>query len=100
MVVDGLKALDPNRPIREADSCTAAILSVFDRLVSEAKQRKRYGKAEYLSGFQMERWKGFLSTTTSSLMRCNNCALSPVSTFLSTLVNSSLRWREQTEENL
>jgi hypothetical protein len=24
-VVDSLKALDPNRPIREADSCTAAI---------------------------------------------------------------------------
>jgi hypothetical protein len=24
MVVDRLKALDPNRPIREADSCTAA----------------------------------------------------------------------------
>ena len=25
-VVDSLKALDPNRPIREADSCTAASL--------------------------------------------------------------------------
>ena len=24
VVVDSLKALDPNRPIREADSCTAA----------------------------------------------------------------------------
>jgi hypothetical protein len=24
-VVDSLKVLDPNRPIREADSCTAAI---------------------------------------------------------------------------
>ena len=28
VVVDSLKALDPNRPIREADSCTAAKRSI------------------------------------------------------------------------
>jgi hypothetical protein len=27
VVMESLKALDPNRPIREADSCTAAIRS-------------------------------------------------------------------------
>ena len=30
-----LKALDPKRPIREADSCTAANSSLFDHLVGE-----------------------------------------------------------------
>src|SRR6516162_6488425 len=55
-------------------SCTAAILLLFDHPVGAAKQRKRYCRAECLSGCQMERWKRFLSTRTSSLMRCNNCA--------------------------
>ena len=32
-VVDSLKVLDPNRPIREADSCTAAKYALFDHLV-------------------------------------------------------------------
>jgi hypothetical protein len=32
-VVDSLKVLDPNRPIREADSCTAAIF-VFVSMAS------------------------------------------------------------------
>src|ERR1700720_2893581 len=53
-VVDSLKALDPNRPIREAGRSTAANLSLFDHLVSAAKQGKRYGKAECLSGYQID----------------------------------------------
>src|SRR6516165_3141487 len=63
------------RFVPKTDSCTAAILLLFDLPVGAAKQRKRYCRAECLSGFQMERWKRFLSTRTSSLMRCNNCAL-------------------------
>jgi len=39
-VVDSLKALDPERPIREADSCTAAKkASLFDHLVGAGEQR-------------------------------------------------------------
>ena len=38
----------------KADSCTAPILSLFDHLVGAAKQRKRYGKAECFSGFQID----------------------------------------------
>ena len=33
-VVDSLKALDPNRPISEADSCTAAIEVATSGLIS------------------------------------------------------------------
>jgi hypothetical protein len=33
VVVDSLKALDPNRPIREADSCGAANSALFDHFV-------------------------------------------------------------------
>jgi hypothetical protein len=44
-------------------------MSAVDVPVGAAKQRKRYCRAECLSGFQMERWKRFLSTRTSSLMR-------------------------------
>jgi hypothetical protein len=58
VVMESLKALDPNRPIREADSCTAAILSLFDHPVSAARHRKPYGKAKCVTGFQIERWKG------------------------------------------
>jgi len=43
-VVDSLTTLDPNRPLREADSCTAA----NDHLVGAAKQRLRRGNAERL----------------------------------------------------
>src|SRR4029453_17673109 len=38
----------------KADSCTAAILSLFDHQVGAAKQRKRHGKAEGLGGFQID----------------------------------------------
>jgi hypothetical protein len=34
-------------------------LSLVDHSVGAAKQRKRYGKAECLRGFQIERWKEF-----------------------------------------
>ena len=45
-----LKALDPNRPIREADSCTAAILSLS---INPVGGQARHGKAECLSGFRL-----------------------------------------------
>ena len=35
-VVDSLKALDHQRPIREADSCTAAKGALFDHLIGES----------------------------------------------------------------
>jgi hypothetical protein len=50
-------------------------LLLFDLPVGAANQRKRYARAECLSGFQMERLEEFLSTRASSLMRCNNRAL-------------------------
>ena len=34
-------------------------LLLFDLPVGAANQRKRYARAECLSGFQMERWKNF-----------------------------------------
>jgi hypothetical protein len=37
-VVVSLKVLDPNRPIREADSCTATRGSLFDHVVGTAEQ--------------------------------------------------------------
>ena len=37
-LVDSLKALDPNRPIREAD-----IRSLFDHLIGAGEQRRRQG---------------------------------------------------------
>jgi hypothetical protein len=42
-VVDSLKALDPSRPIREADSCTAAILSIFDHLFGHRNDLQIFG---------------------------------------------------------
>jgi putative tryptophan/tyrosine transport system substrate-binding protein len=36
-VVDSLKALDPNRPISEADSCTATSSRLFDHLVGSVQ---------------------------------------------------------------
>jgi hypothetical protein len=41
-VVDSLKVLDPNRPIREADSCTAAKKILFNHFVGNREQRRRY----------------------------------------------------------
>jgi hypothetical protein len=37
-----------------ADSCAAAMLSLFDHQVGASKQRKRYGKAKGLGGFQID----------------------------------------------
>ena len=42
------------RFVPKADSCTAAILSLFDHQVGAAKQRKRYGKAEGFGSFQID----------------------------------------------
>jgi hypothetical protein len=47
--VDGLKALDPNRPIREAD-----IPSLLDYVVGSRDQCRRYGETELL-GRQLNR---------------------------------------------
>jgi hypothetical protein len=57
-----MSALPPKADIRprdqdvcfgpKADSCTAAILLLFDHPVGATKQRKRYCRAECLSGFQ------------------------------------------------
>ena len=52
-VVDSLKVLDPNRPIREADSCVAAIGSSFDHFVGLRKQRWRRGNPERLRGLEV-----------------------------------------------
>jgi hypothetical protein len=40
--------------VPKADSCTAAILSLFDHQVGAAKQRKGHGKAEGLGSFQVD----------------------------------------------
>ena len=66
---------DDVRFVSQADTCTAAILLLFDLPVGAAEHGLRNSEAERLSGFQMGRWKRFLSTRASSLMRCNNCAL-------------------------
>ena len=39
-VVDSLKALDLNRPIREADICAAASSRLFDHLVGAGEKRR------------------------------------------------------------
>jgi len=46
--------ITPLRDAPQADSCTAAILSLFDYHVGVAKQRKRYGKAEGLGRFAID----------------------------------------------
>ena len=63
-VVQAMSALTPKadigtqpRNVRfgpKADSCTTAILSLFDHQVGAAKQRKRHGKAEGLGSFQVD----------------------------------------------
>ena len=42
------------RFVPKADSCTAAIIRLFDHKVGAAKRRKRFGKAEGLGGFQID----------------------------------------------
>src|SRR4029077_11868425 len=82
-------------------------LSLFSHPGRCGQGGKRYGKAEYgvgLSGFRMERWKGISIDENLKLMRCNNLPavafnFSSVH-FCHTLVNSSSRSREQTEQIL
>jgi hypothetical protein len=50
VVVDSLKALDPKRPIREAD-----IAKLFDHLVGARKERWRYSEAKRLCGLKINR---------------------------------------------
>jgi hypothetical protein len=50
VVVDSLKALDPKRPIREAD-----IAKLFDHLVGARKERWRYGEAKRFCGLKINR---------------------------------------------
>jgi hypothetical protein len=75
--------------------------------VGAAKERKQYGKAEYgvgLSGFRMERLKGISIDENLKLMRCNNLPAVAFNFssfhFCHTLINSSSRSREQTEQIL
>ena len=44
--VDSLKALDPNRPIREATEVHRSKMWLFDHVVSSRKQRWRNSQAE------------------------------------------------------
>ena len=53
-VVESLKALDPNRPIREADSCSAANLRLFDHLVGSGEHGRRELEAERFGGLQID----------------------------------------------
>jgi hypothetical protein len=68
-VVDSLKVLDPERPIREAevhpqsryvaevpqsDICSATDCSLLDHLVSEREQRRRNVEAERLGGLEVD----------------------------------------------
>ena len=45
-VVDGLKVLDPERPIREAAVSNRSNAGLFKHLVGERKQRRRYSQTE------------------------------------------------------
>src|SRR3974390_2225107 len=49
-----LKALDPNRPIREADICGAANSSLFDHLLGEAKQRDWKNQTKLIGSFHID----------------------------------------------
>ena len=50
----GLKALDPQRPIREADICSAAKFPLFDHLVGAIKDGWRDGKTDCLRGLEID----------------------------------------------
>ena len=51
---DSLKALDPERPIREATDAPQQTVSLFDHLVGASEQCGRHGKAERLGGLEVD----------------------------------------------
>jgi hypothetical protein len=74
-VVDSLKALDPNRPIREADSCTAAKITLLDHLVSGDEQSLRHRDAERLGGLEIDHqleFRGLLNRKIAGLRALEN----------------------------
>jgi hypothetical protein len=96
----GRRQLDV-RFVPKADSCAAAILSLVDHSVGAPKQRKRYGKTECLRGFREEfsidRNFKFDAAQQLRAVACFNFSLFH---FCHTLVNSSSRPQEQTEQIL
>ena len=53
-MVDSLKVLDLERPIREADSCTAAKFHLFDHVVGSGEEGRRDVQAHGLRGLEIE----------------------------------------------
>jgi hypothetical protein len=53
-VVDGLKVLDPERPIREAAVSNRSNAGLFNHLVGERKQRRRYSQTEHSRGLSVD----------------------------------------------
>jgi hypothetical protein len=65
VVVHSLKALDPNRPIREADSCTAAKASLFHPRPPAIAG----GYVRRATGAALEEHSGAIITTISDVVR-------------------------------
>jgi len=53
-LVDGLKVLDPERPIREAAVSNRSNAGLFNHLVGERKQRRRYSQTEHSRGLSVD----------------------------------------------
>jgi hypothetical protein len=51
--MDGLKALDPNRPIREADSCTATKNPSLNHIVCPGQHYFWYGNTKGFGGLEI-----------------------------------------------
>jgi hypothetical protein len=49
--VDSLKALDPERPIREATDAPQQTASLFDHSVRGGEHLRRHGQPQRLDGF-------------------------------------------------